>query len=158
MATPTTAGNVALIRQYFEEGWYPLGSKVGTNKMTPQGALLKAMLINGGQTLPGTHNGNNMQGQDANTETAETSDSDPNRRLTRSTPTYVNKRFQGFGLVVLGKVLPFSDAAPNEIGHHNLLAIGDFQRMASLKSGRKIPMWSRYRSHHNRHRALPPCR
>lgn len=26
MATPTTAGNAALVRQYFTDGWYPLGT------------------------------------------------------------------------------------------------------------------------------------
>ena len=50
MATPITAGNVALIRQYLREGFYPTGERgkdLGGNNfdggMIPSGALMKAM-------------------------------------------------------------------------------------------------------------------
>ncbi|MEM4161079.1 MAG: S8 family serine peptidase, partial [Thermoplasmata archaeon] len=46
MATPTTAGGAALVRQYYTEGWYPTGTKIPANGFVPSGALIKATLIN----------------------------------------------------------------------------------------------------------------
>ncbi|MCX8174298.1 MAG: S8 family serine peptidase [Thermoplasmata archaeon] len=51
MATPTTAGGAALVRQYYTEGWYPTGTKISGNGFTPSGALIKATLINSAVTL-----------------------------------------------------------------------------------------------------------
>ena len=45
MATPVTAGNVALIRQYLMDGYYPTGHPIGQNAFTPSGALLKAKTL-----------------------------------------------------------------------------------------------------------------
>jgi len=46
-ATPHAAAAAALVRQYFTEGWYPVGRKVGAPLgFTPTGALLKAVLLN----------------------------------------------------------------------------------------------------------------
>ncbi|MEN3046652.1 MAG: S8 family serine peptidase [Candidatus Hydrothermales bacterium] len=45
MATPSVAGAIALIRQYFTEGWYPSGTKNPANSFTPSATLLKAMTI-----------------------------------------------------------------------------------------------------------------
>ena len=53
MAAPVAAGGVALIRQYFEEGWYPGGVKGGASSHTASGALLRAMIMNGGRRLTG---------------------------------------------------------------------------------------------------------
>lgn len=50
MSCPAVAGVAALVRQYFTEGWYPSGEKNNSNKITPSAALLKAMLINSGET------------------------------------------------------------------------------------------------------------
>lgn len=61
MAAPVVAGTAALIRQYFEEGWYPLGKPTPANKMKPSAALVKAILINGGQFLLGIQNGNEIK-------------------------------------------------------------------------------------------------
>ena len=71
MATPTVAGNAALLRQYFTDGFYPRGSNIVSigdvifadgfesaapapagasgpiDAMTPTGAVLKAVLLNG---------------------------------------------------------------------------------------------------------------
>lgn len=47
MATPTVSGGAALMRQYFTEGFYPSGSKNATDVMTPSGALMKSVLLNG---------------------------------------------------------------------------------------------------------------
>lgn len=53
MAAPIVAGSAALVRQYFEEGWFPTGSRVQGNSMSPSSSLVKAVLINGGQPLEG---------------------------------------------------------------------------------------------------------
>lgn len=45
MATPVVAGNGALARQYFREGWYN-GYKNLTLGFDPSAALIKALLIN----------------------------------------------------------------------------------------------------------------
>ena len=47
MATPVTAGTAALVRQYLEEGWYARGIKGSGAAISPSGALVKAILING---------------------------------------------------------------------------------------------------------------
>ena len=50
MATPLTAGHASLIRQYFEEGYYPTGVKGQGGELTsPSAALIKAILMNGAQ-------------------------------------------------------------------------------------------------------------
>lgn len=54
MATPTTAGSLALLRQYYVDGWYPSGAKVAADSRTPSGALMKATLVNGALPLTGT--------------------------------------------------------------------------------------------------------
>jgi len=56
MATPGAAGAALLIRQYFMEGWYPTGMKVFSDRFTPSGALIKAVLVNSGQALIGVDN------------------------------------------------------------------------------------------------------
>lgn len=50
MSCPTVAGGVALLRQYFTDGFYPTGQRVVDDSFAPSGALLKAVLLNG--TLP----------------------------------------------------------------------------------------------------------
>jgi len=58
MATPCAAGNVALVRCYFEKGFYPTGDSVAGNRRHPSGALVKAVLTVGadpnvtGYTVP----------------------------------------------------------------------------------------------------------
>lgn len=53
-ATPHAAAAAALVRQYFTEGWYPIGRKVGAPlAFTPTGALLKAVLLNSTVDLTG---------------------------------------------------------------------------------------------------------
>jgi hypothetical protein len=53
MATPVVSGTVALIRQYFEEGWHINGTKNEELGFSPSAALVKAILINGAQQLLG---------------------------------------------------------------------------------------------------------
>ena len=45
MATPVVAGNGAMARQYFREGWYN-GARNLTQGFDPSAALLKAVLVN----------------------------------------------------------------------------------------------------------------
>ena len=59
-AMAVTAGAVALIRQYFREGFYPSGERgkdLGGNNfeggIIPSGALMKAMTISAAQVMPG---------------------------------------------------------------------------------------------------------
>jgi len=59
MATPVVAGSALLIREYFEEGFYPSGTKVSADVMNPSGALVKAILLNGAQSLLGAQSGYN---------------------------------------------------------------------------------------------------
>lgn len=58
MATPVVAGTAAIIRQYFEQGYYPTGVKEERNVVeNPSGALVKAVLMNGAQFMRGVDNG-----------------------------------------------------------------------------------------------------
>jgi hypothetical protein len=50
-AAPIVAGSAAIIRQYFEEGWFPCGTIGCGLSIQPSGSLLKAVLMNGGQNL-----------------------------------------------------------------------------------------------------------
>jgi hypothetical protein len=45
MATPVTAGALAIARQYLVDGWYPTGAPVAANGFAPSAALLKAMAV-----------------------------------------------------------------------------------------------------------------
>ena len=47
MATPITAGGLALLRQYFTDGFYPTGVKNSADVLIPSGQLMKAMILNG---------------------------------------------------------------------------------------------------------------
>ena len=55
MATPVVSGALAMLRQYFREGWYAnAGSKPSSaNPTDPSGALLRAVLINGASAMQG---------------------------------------------------------------------------------------------------------
>jgi subtilisin family serine protease len=46
MATPAVAGTALLVRQYFEEGFYPSGQANAADALSPSGALIKAALLN----------------------------------------------------------------------------------------------------------------
>jgi hypothetical protein len=53
MATPIVAGNALLIRQYFTDGFYPVGRPVEANKFEPSGPLIKAVLLGGAVDMVG---------------------------------------------------------------------------------------------------------
>ena len=53
-ASPTLAGAVALVRQYFVEGFYPSGMRTAVDSRIPSAALLKAALIASARQVPFT--------------------------------------------------------------------------------------------------------
>jgi len=53
MATPQVAGASALVRDYFQQGFYPTGAAVPGNAFTPTAPLVKATLINGAEEMTG---------------------------------------------------------------------------------------------------------
>lgn len=59
MATPTASGGAALLRQYFMDGFYPLGRRTPEEALEPTGALMKATLINGAAPFTATWPDNN---------------------------------------------------------------------------------------------------
>ncbi|MCB2156936.1 S8 family serine peptidase [bacterium] len=46
MSAPAIAGNAALVRQYFMEGFYPSGAANTADEYIPTGSLIKAVLLN----------------------------------------------------------------------------------------------------------------
>src|SRR6058998_241290 len=85
-STPAAAAAAAIIRQYFVDGWYPTGAPVLRDSMNPSAALIRAVLIASGQQVTGSG------------------------LVARSpTDTWPNNE-QGFGRVLLSKVLPIAAA------------------------------------------------
>lgn len=97
MASPTTAGNALLVRQYFMEGYYPTGAAVSGNTFIPSGALIKAVLI---------HSGKNMD-----YATYVDSNGVAYRNSTRGYPSNI----QGYGKIRLNSVLNFGVSTLNPI-------------------------------------------
>ncbi len=46
MSSPIAASSAIQVRQYFDEGWYPTGVRGTGSRLTPSGALIKAVMIN----------------------------------------------------------------------------------------------------------------
>ncbi|MBI2568352.1 MAG: S8 family serine peptidase [Candidatus Schekmanbacteria bacterium] len=67
MATPAAAGAALLVRQYFEDGYYPEGvaSTTGRAAMNPSGALVKAVLVNATRNMDGDSAKQNLTGTEA---------------------------------------------------------------------------------------------
>ena len=53
MATPGAAGLVALIRQYYQDGYWPSGQANADDSIWPTSALVKATLVNSGEEMTG---------------------------------------------------------------------------------------------------------
>jgi subtilisin family serine protease len=51
MATPITAGNAVLVRQYFIDGFFPTGAPSAADGFSPSAALMKAVLVAGAMPL-----------------------------------------------------------------------------------------------------------
>lgn len=88
-SAPVVAGTAAIIRQYFEEGWFPCGSKGCGKPMNPSGALVKAVLMNGATDLKSVQKV-------------------PRGAITERTRSYDNH--QGMGLINLVASLPLKSA------------------------------------------------
>jgi subtilisin family serine protease len=113
MATPVVAGNAALVRQYFTEGWYPVGAKRTQHSFKPLGSLVKAVLINSGRYLTGK----------IGTTGAQLATNAPSQE-------------QGFGLVGIARALHMKDAASSESdGARDLFVVGDFEKQKKLAVG-----------------------
>jgi hypothetical protein len=48
ISCPIVASTAVQVRQYFTEGWYPTGTPVSGNGIQPSAALIKAIVLNGG--------------------------------------------------------------------------------------------------------------
>ena len=53
MATPVVAGSALLVKQYFEDGFYPSGAANPADTRKPSSALIKAVLVGGAASLQG---------------------------------------------------------------------------------------------------------
>lgn len=62
MATPGVAGCAALIRDYFVQGFYPLGVPDPTFTLDPSAALVKAIMINSGVNMSGDYTADEGEG------------------------------------------------------------------------------------------------
>lgn len=60
MSTPVVAASAGLVRQYFQDGYYPKGQKNSGPSVNPSAALLKAMLISSSVSLDGDMYGNKL--------------------------------------------------------------------------------------------------
>ncbi len=54
MSTPGMAGQVAQVRHYYEDGWYPSGSQNAADGFNPSNALVRATIINGAVEISGS--------------------------------------------------------------------------------------------------------
>ncbi len=68
-ATPVIAAYAAITRQYYREGWYPIGAKQPTFGFNPSGALLKATLLNATVDMTGVDDdGSSLDGYPTDAE------------------------------------------------------------------------------------------
>lgn len=103
MATPTVAGNAALIYEYFQDGYYPSGNKTEEDEFTPSGALIKAMLINSGENLP------YVSYYETSPSTGEVT-----KTWQISTDGYPSN-YQGYGRINLRNIINFYESDPNNL-------------------------------------------
>ena len=94
MACPSASGSMAIIRQYFVDGYYPTGIKTPGNEITnPSGALLKASLITSARHMVDYE-----------------SSSSPTEKTGLPIPSTPNI-WAGFGLISLNRVLRLNNEA-----------------------------------------------
>jgi len=107
MATPGVAGNAALVREYFREGFYPSGARTGESSdggdgFVPSGALLKAVLVQAAQQM--TTIATIMTDADGNAQSVSSSSALPAGNLSDSQNIDYD---QGYGRLQLDSVLNF---------------------------------------------------
>eukprot|EP00466_Bigelowiella_natans_P020536 jgi/Bigna1/73486/fgenesh1_pg.24_\ len=130
MAAPTVAGAVALVRQYYREGWHVSGMLSPSNGIpSPKSALLKATIIASGQQIyRGRESGGNVELQ-TNTDNSFVSGCSTNSPCTYQRPASLSSGSGlfyhfGYGHVQLASALYFS-GDPHKL----------FQYTSSLSSG-----------------------
>jgi len=101
IATAAMAGAAAIVRQYFEDGFYPSGRRVEKDKLTPSAALLKAVLITSAKSVT----------DDASVD--ETSCKTYTKGLL--TDICVPNYQEGWGRPNIGSVLKLADTGGNSI-------------------------------------------
>jgi len=101
MSVPVVSGALALIRQYFMEGFFPYGYRNSASAFTPSGALLKAIVISGGHRMTGYVDKGTSDG-DLLYEYASVNNGFPNN-------------IQGFGRLQLSNVLKFENRSNFEV-------------------------------------------
>ncbi|HJU41093.1 MAG TPA: S8 family serine peptidase, partial [Tahibacter sp.] len=62
MAAPTISGNMALMRQFFTDGFYPGGAKKAADTYNPTGPALKAIALNGTNAISAANWNSNAYG------------------------------------------------------------------------------------------------
>jgi subtilisin family serine protease len=62
MATPAVSGSAVLVRQYFEDGFYPSGAANAADALSPPAALVKAVLVNTATDMGAADIPNNNEG------------------------------------------------------------------------------------------------
>ncbi len=62
MSTPTAAGAAALVRQYYADGFYPLGEPDPAEAFAPSAALVRATLLNGAREISGPNSDRDNEG------------------------------------------------------------------------------------------------
>ncbi len=87
-ATPLAAGMAALVRQYFEQGYYPTGLPVPGNTLNPSAALVKAILAAGSRKITGA-------GSNPASENRYPNDAQGWGRLVLDDALYVNPATEG---------------------------------------------------------------
>ena len=107
-SAPVVAGNAALVRQYFEEGWFPCGTKGCGESIQPSGSLVKAILMNGGQDL------------------RQVQAIIPNKNLLENVEAYDSN--QGMGLINLSASLPIRSANRLKALAQNNVSIEDGEK------------------------------
>jgi hypothetical protein len=100
MATPLTAGAIERIRQYFVQGYYPLGTKGTGQAIVPDEALIRAVVLASCQPLSGT----------GGVHTAASPMHDGFFRYPIP-PSLSPNIFSGFGLPVLDQAVTLSNSA-----------------------------------------------
>ncbi len=87
-STPLGAGMAALVRQYFDQGYYPTGVPVPGNALNPSAALVKAILAAGSRKMTGA-------GANPASENRYPNDAQGWGRLTLDDALYVNPATEG---------------------------------------------------------------
>lgn len=113
MSAPAVAAALALIRQYFEEGFYPTGYRRPIDTLHPSGSLMKAMVIAGARMM-----------EDAYRTVLSNGDkqcSSPDGFYAARPPSGQHHDLeQGWGRVQLSNILEFGEEPGREAMHLHL--------------------------------------